>query len=120
MSWTHFYDMHSGGGSKEDWQHIYIEAPEEQAKIIFYNRFGHNPERVSCTCCGEDYAIHTDESLEELTKYYRRKGTLGNRNKGDITLEQYLLDDDCLFIYNKDIKDDERLGEVPVEGYVWI
>lgn len=27
--WTHFMDMHSGGGQKLDWPHIFIEAPEE-------------------------------------------------------------------------------------------
>jgi len=50
-------DMHSGGDLKEKWQYIYIEAPEEEAKVIFYNRFGHNPNRVTCTCCGKDYSI---------------------------------------------------------------
>ena len=44
--WTHFWDMHSGGGQKEKFGHCYIEAPENEAKVIFYNRFGHNPERV--------------------------------------------------------------------------
>jgi hypothetical protein len=69
--WTRFMDMHSGGGLKEQWQFIYIEAPEDEAKIIFYNRFGHNPERVTCTCCGNDYSIEADESLKQLTGYDR-------------------------------------------------
>ena len=48
--WTLFWDMASGGDTKEEpYENIYIEAPEEEAKVIFYNRFGHNPERVSCT-----------------------------------------------------------------------
>ncbi len=69
--WTQFWDMHSGGPSKEAWSKIYIEASEEDAKLIFYNRFGHNPERVSCTCCGEDYAVEEFDSLEEATAYHR-------------------------------------------------
>lgn len=36
--WTEFWDMHSGGGQKEKWAKIYIEAPEEEARVIFYNR----------------------------------------------------------------------------------
>ena len=28
--WTLFWDMHSGGGSKEKWTMIYIEAPEDE------------------------------------------------------------------------------------------
>ena len=69
--WTHFWDMHSGGGSKEKWGHIFIEASKEEAKVIFYNRFGHNPERVSCTCCGQDYSISEESSLEQATAYQR-------------------------------------------------
>lgn len=69
--WTRFMDMHSGGGNKEKWAHIYIEAPEDEARVIFYNRFGHNPERVSCTCCGEDYGISSGESLSQLTGFDR-------------------------------------------------
>jgi hypothetical protein len=69
--WTQFWDMHSGGRQKEDYSQIYIEAPENEAKIIFYNRFGHNPSRVSCTCCGDDYSISEGDSLEQITGYQR-------------------------------------------------
>jgi len=70
--WTLFWDMHSGGGLKEKpYDKIYIEASEDEAKIIFYNRFGHNPERVTCTCCGEDYSIDSGESLEGVSGYHR-------------------------------------------------
>ena len=66
--WTRFMDMHSGGNSKEAWKNIYIEAAtEEEAKVIFYNRFRHSPENVSCPCCGEDYGIGSEETLEQAT-----------------------------------------------------
>jgi len=71
MTWTRFMDMHSGGSSKEPQQYILIEAPENEAKIIFYNRFGHNPERVTCTCCGEDYSIGEHPTLEDATAFDR-------------------------------------------------
>lgn len=70
--WTRFMDMHSGGGLKEyPYEYIYIEAPEDEAKIIFYNRFGHNPGRVTCTCCGEDYSVSEEELLEQATAFER-------------------------------------------------
>ena len=69
--WTQFWDMNSGGGQKEEWDRIYIEAGEEEAKRIFYARFGHNPEWVTCACCGPDYAIDTHESFAQLTGYHR-------------------------------------------------
>src|SRR5437762_7548993 len=71
QKWTRFADMYSGGGLKEKWEYIYIEADEEMAKIIFYNRFGHNPERVTCTCCGKDYSISSNKSLAQLTGFDR-------------------------------------------------
>ena len=65
MKIVNFMDMHSGGGLKERYSHIYIEAMgEDAASLIFYNRFGHNPNRITCTCCGEDYAINEyDDSI---------------------------------------------------------
>jgi hypothetical protein len=69
--WTQFWDMSSGGDHKEQWSQIFIEAPEDEAKRIFFARFGHNPERVSCTCCGGDYSINEHESLELATAYHR-------------------------------------------------
>lgn len=43
MTWTRFMDMSSGGGSKEDADYIYIEAPYAEACDIFEERFGHDP-----------------------------------------------------------------------------
>ena len=71
MTWTRFVDMHSGGGQKHDFDKLYIEAPEAEAKAVFYARFGTNPERVTCTCCGEDYSIDESPTLAEATAYDR-------------------------------------------------
>lgn len=128
--WTRFWDMHSGGRQKELFSHCYIEAPEEEAKSIFYARFGHNPERVTCTCCGEDYIIEESESLEQLTGYHR--GCLFDGEKyievGDerryakpyLPLEEYLKSDDVCVIYAHEIDEEERHLTVPDEGYVWV
>lgn len=98
--WTRFMDMNSGGGSKEEWEYIYIEAPEDEAKVIFYNRFGHNPERVTCTCCGRDYSIDSEEKIVDLQSAYEA---------GCVTL----------LIKASEIKDSERSGDIPEQGYVW-
>lgn len=70
--WTRFMDMHSGGGQKLKWAYIYIEAAEEEARSVFYAKFGRNPARVTCTCCGEDYVTSSEESLQQLTAYDRK------------------------------------------------
>lgn len=144
--WTQFWDMNSGGGKKEQWRLIYIEAPEEEAKVIFYNRFGHSPKRISCTCCGEDYSISEEESLAQMTGYHRgcryTEGGLylepgepipaGDRlskwsgvgsaasASGGMTLDEYLAKPDVLAIPASLIKDEERKGSVPEQGYVWV
>ncbi len=69
--WTQFHDMHSGGGQKLKWARIYIEAPQSEAEIIFQNRLGRNPHRVTCSCCGEDYSLTEADSLEEASWYER-------------------------------------------------
>lgn len=71
MTWTRFMDMHSGGRQKLNWEKIYIEAPESEAKSIFYSRFKRNPERVTCTCCGDDYGISSAEDFAQLSAFDR-------------------------------------------------
>jgi len=71
MVWTHFLDMQSGGTQKEKWGDIYIEAPIKEASLVFYNRFGHSPYRVTCTCCGEDYSLNESKNLEQATGFSR-------------------------------------------------
>lgn len=130
IPWTQFMDMCSGGGLKERWTYIYIQAPKEEAIKIFYNLFGHSPLRVSCTCCGEDYSITESPSLKQATAYDRncawndRLGgyaeRTGNSYGNHIPLEKYLKDPTVLFIYDKEVKPLQRLGEVPKQGYVWV
>lgn len=128
--WTEFHDMASGGHEKTRWNIVYIEAPEEEAMIIFYNRFGHNPKRVTCTCCGPDYRIEKDESLEKLTAsqrtHYEEKtptdfpGLVAVREVEKYqTLDEFEKRDDVLIIRKEEIKDEERRGYVPLQGYVW-
>lgn len=129
--WTRFMDMHSGGDIKEgDYHYIYIQAAEDEAKVIFYNRFGHNPERVTCTCCGDDYSISTEQTLEQVTGFERG---CENTDEGYIEVEAkkykihayvdlttYMTETKgVLFIPDADIKPDERIGSVPAQGYVW-
>ena len=129
--WTRFMDMHSGGPSKEDAEYIHIEAPQDEAEVIFYNRFGHNPYRVSCTCCGPDYSISEHTSLAEATAYDRGcdydRDTDGYVERADpkgwrkyMTLEDYLKTDEALVIRADEIKPEEREGSLPEQGYVWI
>ena len=126
--WTRLWDMHSGGGAKEGFEVCFIEAPEEEAKLIFYNRFGHNPERVTCTCCGADYSISTHDSLCEATAYHRGAELDTDEDKPATrefvsekyrTLDAYVQEDGVMVIYAKDIKPEEREGTLPEQGYVW-
>ena len=80
--WTTFWDMHSGGEQKEKFSLCFIEAPEKEAISVFYSRFKHNPERVTCTCCGGDYSISENISLAQATGFHRGCGHLETpRNK---------------------------------------
>lgn len=122
-------DMHSGGRSKERWEYIYIQAPEAQAKIVFYNRFGHSPDRVSCTCCGQDYSVNESPTLEEVTAYergcaYENKEWVEHGDEDRSwrpyqTIEQYRASGKHKFITADEITADERTGELPEQGYIW-
>lgn len=75
-AWTEFWDMHSGGYKKLQWEHIYIEAPEAVAVRVFDALFNHDPYNVTCDCCGGDYAISEYPSLEKATEYQRKERTV--------------------------------------------
>ena len=95
--WTAFWDMHSGGDCKLQWEKIYIEAPEREAKSIFHNRFERDPDNVTFNCCGEDYSTYEYDSLELATEYHRKDG------KGR-SLEEYLTDPSVCVIRAEEIK----------------
>jgi hypothetical protein len=133
--WVLFWDMHSGGGQKEKWAKLYIEAEsEDEAKVIFYNRFGHNPERVTCTCCGGDYSISSAETLEQASGYHRGCNWASDKSKkggGSYeekpgkhekyqTIAEYKKGKDVKVILAMDVKPEERTGDVPEQGYVWV
>lgn len=69
------------------------------------------PHRVTCTCCGTDYSIYEEDSLEEATEFYLDAGE---------KLSDYLERDEILFIRDEDIKPDERVGDVRKQGFVWV
>ncbi len=128
--WTEFWDMHSGGGCKQPpYEHIFIEAPRDAAIKVFYNRFGHNPERVSCTCCGYDYAVEEYDSLQQATAYQRaclfendryvEKPGSETYSKYQ-TLADYIKNDDVYVLFAEDINEQDLTAHVPVQGYVWI
>lgn len=121
LKWIHFWDMHSGGKIKEQpYKHIYIEATsQDEAEAIFYNRFGHNPNRVTCTCCGSDYSVSEYDTLEAATEFQRTKSDNCTRRIVK-SLEAYCDREDVLVIRDADVKDSERQGDVPAQGYVWV
>jgi hypothetical protein len=124
-------DMHSGGGQKLSHAKILIEASEAEAEIIFQNRFGRNPHRVTCTCCGPDYSITESATLEDATGYdrgclwsseldrYVDEPDASYRGKRYQTLDQYLASDAALVIRKDEIKPEERIGDLHLEGWVW-
>ena len=93
--WTSFNDAHTNGIQKLEWNKVLIEANESEAISVFYSRFGINPNRVSCTCCGSDYSVWEDIDVAEFVQ------------------------DDALFIPAEEILESERQASVPVQGYVW-
>lgn len=75
MAWTQFMDMHSGGGTKTNYEYIYIEADSKGEAIdVFEEVFDQHPYEVACRCCGENFSVSTYATLEEATNYERKGG----------------------------------------------
>ncbi len=114
VPFTRFMDMHSGGGCKTDYEYIYIQAPIEKAMTIFEERFGRNPDNVTCDCCGDDYSISESATLEIATGYERgcrwdkAVGDYveepGTSYKGYTKLDDYIAQENVLVIYANGIE----------------
>lgn len=114
MPWTLFWDMYSGGSRKEPpYNLIFIEACEDEACRVFQARFGHNPHRVTCTCCGSDYAVREYETLDEATEYHRTEFR-------SCSLEEFMTSEHVKIINALDITDEERSTALRRQGYVWM
>lgn len=118
MKWFWYHDMHSGGDLKTQYYHIYIQAEsEELANRIFYARFDRNPNCVTCTCCGPDYAVSVHDTLEEATEYNRSKYGQGYEKIDEVPLDVYLETvSRIIAIPHGEVS---PADSVPVQGYVW-
>lgn len=130
--WTQFMDMHSGGGQKLDWAYIYIEAPIDEAAVIFQNLFDRNPYRVTCTCCGDDYSLSESKTLEQATAYnrhcnYVKGGYVEGQQPDDkygpapkyVPFEEYIARKGIKIVRASEITPAQRKGELSREGYHW-
>jgi hypothetical protein len=103
--WTLFWDMHSGGRQKLDWDKILIQADEGTARAIFQNRFDRDPDNVTCSCCGEDYSVNEESSISQAIGYHlgwhcekgqyierQRRWHNGNPDESFRTMKDFLAD----------------------------
>ena len=129
--WTKFWDLHSGGSTKQPpHEMIYIEAKEDKAILVFYNRFRNNPNDTACNCCGGKYTIKEYKTLEQATGFHRHcrwddelkcwveepNDSLikyGGKLEKLISLEDYRKQEDVLIVPKENIQPGEWKGEVP-------
>lgn len=91
--WISFLDMHSGGGTKTDYEKIFIEAENEGEGVeIFEKVFDECPYDVACECCGSNFSVGAYETLEKATEYHRRGKSL----------EEYVQQEDVKVIYKQE------------------
>lgn len=98
-AWTEFWDMHSGGDRKLDWSKIYIQGDVATARRIFEEKFGRDPDNVTCSCCGPDYSVTESGSLEEATGYSRKAKHTESGYVGGVPLADYENSKDVLIVY---------------------
>ena len=72
LRWFTFWDSHSGGGLKTKWEKIYVEAASRDSAIaIFTDKTGQDPTLTACDCCGQNYSIYENETLEGASDFHR-------------------------------------------------
>ncbi len=109
--WFQFSDVRTAGYLKTKFKDIYIKANSESDAIkIFEDKFNISPYDSACDCCGYDFWISEDDSLEELTANdrncdydYELKKHIERQSKQSyhgeyLTLDEYLKKEDVCII----------------------
>ena len=110
MKWFKFNDMHTGGFTKTDYDVIYIQANTETDAInVFKSKFQIEPYDIACDCCGYDFAISEENSLQQMTAYERGCEyskdlseyieIQGSQYRDYIPLDDYVKRNDVLVLY---------------------
>lgn len=114
LTWTQFWDMHSGGYTKTDYDMIYIQAPEDEATKIFIEMFGQHPDTVGCRCCGENFSVSEyDDGLARASAFQRRvtvhddgtetqDGMWSGPGSKSMKLTEYCEQDSVLVVYTRE------------------
>lgn len=124
MTWTKFWDMHTAGRAKTEYEKIYVEALYDEAVEFFESRFETDPHNVSCRCCGQDFSIDGYDSLQQATAYHRnckfvevdgedggghwveKPKIVGNTVREHIELDEYVEKDDVAVFYADDVSEE--------------
>lgn len=109
---TSFWDMHTRGYSKTDFDLWIIEAAEDEARSVFYARTGRNPDAVSCTCCGQDFCVTEEQNDDETFS------TADEVRDLHVQKKYHKLEEICI-IRHHEIEDEDRHLDIPVQGFVW-
>ena len=86
--WTHFWDMHSGGGQKTDYAHIFVNLPYYSAVAWFEEYFDRDPNNITCECCGSDFSINESQSIEQATGFHRGGEYVYRNSEGKIVPQE--------------------------------
>jgi len=114
--WTKFYDMHSGGDAKTEWEVIVFEAKKKDAIKYANWKWGIHPDNVTCTCCGEDFSVSTYETLEQAVEFHLEWGV----HEGKPT--ELALRNDILVVPASELEETRKLWKkhtITRKGYVW-
>jgi hypothetical protein len=86
------WDMGSGGSTKlPPCELIFVQELEDKAAALFTLLFDIDPRRVTCSCCGPNYAVAEYPSLKEAADWHIEFRRLPG-------LKQLLAADDVLVI----------------------
>lgn len=83
MAWTRFYDMHSGGSPKSQFDYIFVEAAEDDARDLVSEALSVDAWGIACDCCGANFSAMEDPTLTEV---------LEGDDIGGRTVDEFLAD----------------------------
>jgi hypothetical protein len=118
-TYTIFYDMSSGGSEKESFTKLAVRLPETEAVDWFEEKYGHSPYNVTCSCCGEDYAVYEKSDTDGADLVVENPSRCNA--KGDLLASLVAhVRDDCVILQERQcIEDGWFIKVIPSQVQLW-
>jgi len=111
MVWTRFDARFTCFSPNTKHKVFLVNAPIEKAKLIFYNRTGHSPNK-GCRCCGDNFRARIYPSLNAAAGCPTPE-EIETRHDDEAQVEKFCENRSVMVIWSDEFEPEDLEGRLP-------